>query len=204
MPSISTARITYLWSWGPIVGPVDDLRSVKLNGTPVKAADGTINYPSVKWQFRSGELNQERLEGIQESSNEIDVKKELIYGTPWLYTITNSMSDAARIRLSWPTLRSQDAAGNINGVRIDYAVDISTDNGPYVEVLVSAVDRKNITEYERAHRLELPAGTRWTIPRPPPDPKCKLRHGCRSDDRQGNCRGGRQRSGIPAHRRQLS
>lgn len=163
VPSISTARITYLWSWGPIVGPVDDLRSVKLNGTPVKAADGTINYPSVKWQFRSGELNQERLEGIQESSNEIDVKKELIYGTPWLYTITNSMSDAARIRLSWPTLRSQDAAGNINGVRIDYAVDISTDNGPYVEVLVSAVDRKNITEYERAHRLELPAGTRWTI-----------------------------------------
>ncbi|NWC56518.1 phage tail protein [Pseudomonas veronii] len=163
VPSISTARITYLWSWGPIVGPVDDLRSVKLNGTPVKAADGTINYPSVKWQFRSGELNQERLEGIQESSNEIDVKKELIYGTPWLYTITNSMSDAARIRLSWPTLRSQDAAGNINGVRIDYAVDISTDNGPYVEVLVSAVDRKNITEYERAHRLELPAGNRWTI-----------------------------------------
>lgn len=163
VPSISTARITYLWSWGPIVGPVDDLRSVKLNGTPVKAADGTINYPSVKWQFRSGELNQERLEGIQESSNEIDIKKELIYGTPWLHTITNSMCDAARIRLSWPTLRSQDAAGNINGVRIDYAVDISTDNGPYVEVLVSAVDRKNITEYERAHRLELPTGNRWTI-----------------------------------------
>ncbi|MDY7554221.1 DUF1983 domain-containing protein [Pseudomonas sp. FG1] len=163
VPSISTVRITYLWSWGPIVGLVDDLRSVKLNGTPVKAADGTINYPSVKWQFRSGELNQERLEGIQESSNEIDVKKELIYGTPWLHTITNSMSDAVRIRLSWPTLRRQDAAGNINGVHIDYAVDISTDNGPYVEVLVSAVDRKNITEYERAHRLELPTGNRWTI-----------------------------------------
>lgn len=163
VPSISTARITYLWSWGPIVGPVDDLRSVKLNGTPVKAPDGTINYPTVKWQFRSGELNQARLEGIQESSNEIDVKKELVYGTPWLHAITNSMIDALRIRLSWPTLRSQDASGNINGVRIDYAVDISTDNGPYVEVLVSSVDRKNITEYERAHRLELPDGSRWTV-----------------------------------------
>ena len=163
VPSISTARITYLWSWGPIVGPVDGLRSVKLNGTSVQAPDGTINYPSVKWQFRNGELNQERLEGIQESSNEIDVKKELVFGTPWLHTITNSMIDAVRIRLSWPTLRSQDASGNINGVRIEYAVDISTDNGPYVEVLLSTVDRKNITEYERAHRLELPAGNRWTI-----------------------------------------
>ncbi|QQD30135.2 phage tail protein [Pseudomonas simiae] len=163
VPSVSTARIVYLWSWGPIVGPVDGLRSVKLNGTAIQAPDGTINYPSAKWQFRSGELNQERLEGIQESSNEIDVKKELVFGTPWLHTITNSMIDAVRIRLSWPTLRSQDASGNINGVRIDYAVDISTDNGPYVEVLASAVDRKNITEYERAHRLDLPAGSRWTI-----------------------------------------
>ena len=163
VPSISTARIVYLWSWGPIVGLVDGLRSLKLDGTPVQAPDGTINYPGVKWQFRNGELNQERLEGNTESSNEIDVKQELIFGTPWLHTITNSVSDAIRLRLSWPTLRSQDAAGNINGVRIDYAVDISTDNGPYVEALVSFVDRKNVTEYERAHRLELPSGSRWTI-----------------------------------------
>ncbi|XCY72500.1 DUF1983 domain-containing protein [Pseudomonas sp. CBR-F] len=163
VPSISTARIVYMWSWGPIVGPVDGLRSIKLNGTPAQAPDGTINYPGLKWQFRSGELNQTRLEGISESSNEIDVKKELLYGTPWLHTITNPVIDAVRLRLSWPVLRSQDASGNINGVRIEYAVDISTDNGPYVEVLATAVDRKNVTEYERAHRLELPTGSRWTV-----------------------------------------
>ena len=163
VPSLSTARIVYLWSWGPIVGPVNGLRSIRLNGTQVQADDGTLNYPGVKWQFRSGELNQERLEGIAESSNEIDVKKELLSTTPWLRTISNSVTDSVRIRFSWPTLRQQDAAGNINGVRIDYAVDISTDNGPYIEVLSSFVDRKNLTEYERAHRIELPAGTRWTI-----------------------------------------
>ncbi|KAF6686975.1 host specificity protein J, partial [Pseudomonas sp. EKM23D] len=163
VPSISTARIVYMWSWGPIVGPVNGLRSVKLDGTPIQGEDGTLNYPSVKWQFRSGELNQERLEGITEASNEIDVKQELIFGTPWLHTVTNQVADAVRLRLSWPVLRSQDAAGNINGVRIDYAVDIATDGGPYVEALASFVDRKNVTEYERAHRLELPDGNRWTI-----------------------------------------
>lgn len=163
VPSTSTARILYMWSWGPIVGPVDGLRSIKLDGTPIQGPDGTLNYPGVKWQFRNGELNQARLEGNTESSNEIDVKQELIFGTPWLHSITNPVLDAVRLRLSWPTLRSQDSAGNINGVRIDYAVDISTDNGPYVEVLLSFVDRKNVTEYERAHRLELPAGNRWTI-----------------------------------------
>lgn len=163
VPSLSTARITYLWSWGPIVGPVDGLRSIKLDGTPIQAPDGTINYPGVKWQFRNGELNQERLEGIAESSNEIDVKQELRSGTPWLHSINNSVIDAVRIRFSWPTLRQQDTAGNISGVRVDYAVDISTDNGPYVQLLTSFVDRKNVTKYERSHRLNLPTGSKWTV-----------------------------------------
>ena len=162
-PSIATARMVYMWSWGPIVGPVDGLRSVKLDGTPVMAADGTLNYPGVKWQFRSGELNQERLEGVSESSNEIDVQHELISTAPYLYTVSNSMVDAVRVRLAWPQLQSQDSSGNINGVLIQYAIDVSTDNGPYLEVLASEVDRKNITKYERSHRIELPAGDRWTL-----------------------------------------
>ncbi|MHC8342519.1 TipJ family phage tail tip protein [Pseudomonas sp. RT6P73] len=163
VPSIATARIVYLWSWGPIVGPVNGLQSVRLDGTPIQAPDGTINYPGVKWQFRSGELNQARLAGVSESSNEIAVGQELLTTAPWLHTINNAMIDALRLRFSWPQLQSQDSSGNINGVRIDYAVDISTDNGPYVQVLTSFVDRKNITKYERSHRLELPEGSSWTV-----------------------------------------
>jgi predicted phage tail protein len=163
VPSLATARLVYIWSWGPIVGPVDGLRSVRLDGTPIQAQDGTINYPVVKWQFRSGELHQERLSGVTESSNEIAIGQELRTSTPWLYSINNSVIDAARVRLSWPTLQSQDASGNINGVRIDYAIDVSTDNGPYVTVLTSFVDRKNVTKYERSHRIELPDGNRWTL-----------------------------------------
>ncbi|SCW88688.1 phage tail protein [Pseudomonas sp. NFACC05-1] len=163
VPSLATARLVYIWSWGPIAGPVDGLRSVRLDGTPIQAQDGTINYPGVKWQFRSGELNQERLTGVTESSNEIAVGQELRTNTPWLHSINNSMIDAARLRFSWPTLQRQDASGNINGVRIEYAVDVSTDNGPYFTVLTSFVDRKNVTKYERSHRIELPDGNQWTI-----------------------------------------
>ena len=163
VPSLATARLVYIWSWGPIVGPVDGLRSVRLDGTPIQGQDGTINYPGVKWQFRSGELNQERLSGVTESSNEIAVSQELRTTTPWLHSINNSMIDAARVRFSWPTLQRQDASGNINGVRIDYAVDISTDNGPFITVLTSFVDRKNVTKYERDHRIELPDGNQWRL-----------------------------------------
>ncbi|WP_336334615.1 phage tail protein [Pseudomonas putida] len=163
VPSIATVRMVYLWSWGPIVGPVNDLRSVKLDGTPVRAEDGTVNYPGVKWQFRSGELNQERMTGISESSNEIAVGQQLLSTTPYVYTITNSMLDAVRLRFSWPQLQAQDSAGNVDGVRIEYAVDVSTDNGPYQQVLASEVNRKNVTKYERSHRIELPTGSRWAI-----------------------------------------
>ena len=162
-PSLATARIVYLWSWGPIVGPVDGLRSVKLDGTPLVAEDGTVNYPGVKWQFRNGELNQTRLEGIAESSNEVDVNQQLLSTTPYLRTVSNPVLDALRVRLSWPQLQSQDQSGNVNGVRIDYAIDIATDGGPFVQVLASFVDRKNVTKYERSHRLDLPAGNRWTM-----------------------------------------
>uniref|UniRef100_UPI0013C324E4 TipJ family phage tail tip protein n=1 Tax=Pseudomonas viridiflava TaxID=33069 RepID=UPI0013C324E4 len=162
-PSLATARIVYLWSWGPIVGPVDGLRSVKLDGTPLVAEDGTVNYPGVKWQFRNGELNQTRLEGIAESSNEVDVNHQLLSTTPYLRTVSNPVLDALRVRLSWPQLQSQDQSGNVNGVRIDYVIDIATDGGPFVQVLASFVDRKNVTKYERSHRLDLPAGSRWTM-----------------------------------------
>ncbi|MEE5042895.1 DUF1983 domain-containing protein [Pseudomonas alliivorans] len=161
--SIATARIVYLWSWGPIVGPVNGLRSVKLDGTPLVAEDGTVNFPGVKWQFRNGELNQSRLEGIAESSNEVDVNQQLISTTPYLRTITNPVLDAVRVRLSWPQLQAQDASGNVNGVRIEYAIDLATDGGPLVQVLTDFVDRKNVTKYERSHRINLPAGSRWTM-----------------------------------------
>ncbi|MEX5587067.1 host specificity protein J [Pseudomonas urmiensis] len=163
VPSIATARMVYLWSWGPIVGPVNDLRSVKLDGTPIMAEDGTLNYPGVKWQFRSGELHQERMTGVSESSNEIQVSQELRSTIPWVYSINNPMIDAVRVRFSWPTLQAQDSGGNINGVRIEYAIDVATDGGPYQQVLASNVNRKNVTKYERSHRIELPEGSRWTI-----------------------------------------
>ncbi|WP_054069764.1 phage tail protein, partial [Pseudomonas syringae group genomosp. 3] len=109
------------------------------------------------------ELNQQRLEGIAESSNEVDVNQQLISTTPYLRTVNNPVLDALRVRLSWPQLQSQDQSGNINGVRIDYAIDLATDGGPFVQVLADFVDRKNVTKYERSHRLNLPAGSRWTM-----------------------------------------
>lgn len=162
-PSLSTVKIVYLWSWGPIVGPVNGLRSIKLDGTPIVSEDGTVNYPSVKWQFRNGELNQDRLEGLAESSNEISVGQTLLSTSPYLYTVNTPLVDAVRVRLSWPNLQRQDSSGNVTGVRIDYAIDVSTNGGPFVTALETFVNRKNVTTYYRSHRIDLPDGNNWTI-----------------------------------------
>lgn len=162
-PSLSTVKIVYLWSWGPIEGPVEGLRSIKLDGTPIVGENGTVNYPGVKWQFRNGELNQNRLEGLAESSNEIAVGQTLLSTSPYLYTVNTPIVDAVRVRLSWPQLQAQDSAGNVGGVRINYAIDVATDGGPFVTALETFVSRKNVTTYYRSHRVDLPAGSRWTV-----------------------------------------
>lgn len=162
-PSLSTVKIVYLWSWGPIVGPVNGLRSIKLDGTPIVAEDGTVNYPSVKWQFRNGELNQDRLDGLAESSNEIAVGQTLLSTTPYLYSVNTPLVDAVRVRLSWPNLQRQDSSGNVTGVRINYAIDVSANGGPFVKYLETFVNRKNVTTYYRSHRIDLPDGNNWTI-----------------------------------------
>ncbi|WP_312537716.1 host specificity protein J [Stutzerimonas nitrititolerans] len=162
-PSLSTVKIVYLWSWGPIEGPVGGLRAIKLDGTPIVAENGTVNYPGVKWQFRNGELNQDRLEGLAESSNEIAVGQTLLSTAPYLYSVNTPIVDAVRVRLSWPQLQAQDSNGNVGGVRIDYAIDVATDGGPFVTALQDSVNRKNVTTYYRSHRIDLPAGSRWTV-----------------------------------------
>ncbi|MEQ9728506.1 phage tail protein [Pseudomonas sp. WHRI 8822A] len=162
-PSLSTVKIVYIWSWGPIEGPVGGLRGIKLDGTPIVAENGSVNYPGVKFQFRNGELNQDRLEGLAESSNEIAVGQTLLSSAPYLYSINTPIVDAVRVRLSWPQLQAQDSNGNVGGVRIDYAIDVATDGGPFVTALQTFVSRKNVTTYYRSHRVELPAGSRWTL-----------------------------------------
>ncbi|EMM7970721.1 phage tail protein, partial [Pseudomonas aeruginosa] len=104
-----------------------------------------------------------RLEGVAESSNEIAVGQTLLSTQPYIYTVTNATADAVRVRLSWPNLQAQDSSGNINGVRIEYAIDVATDGAPYQTVLSTFVDRKNVTTYYRSHRINLPAGGHWAV-----------------------------------------
>ncbi|WP_339231059.1 phage tail protein [Pseudomonas sp. FSL L8-0168] len=139
-------------------------RDIFLDNTPIQDASGNFNFTNVKWDWRPGSVEQSYIPGIPSVDNETSLNIELRSGTPWVQSLTNLQLSAARIRLATPRLASQDAEGNINGYRIEYAVDVATDGGAYQQVLVGAMDGKTTTRYERSLRIDLPPATSgWLI-----------------------------------------
>lgn len=50
------------------------------------------------------------------------------------------------------------------GVKIDYAIDVQTDGGGWVQALNTSINAKTSNAYEISHRIDLPkAGTGWAV-----------------------------------------
>lgn len=127
-------------------------------------ASGNYNFPGVKWEWRPGSLEQSHIPGIPSVDNEITQGIELRSDKPWVRALDDTRLSAVRLRFAWPALQSMDSAGNVNGYRIEYAVDVATDGGAYVEVLKDAVHGKSTSTYERTRRIDLPkADTGWSL-----------------------------------------
>lgn len=139
-------------------------RDIYLDNTPTEDASGNVNFPNVKWEWRTGSVEQAYIPGIPSVENETTVNVELRSDTTWVRSLTNTQLSAVRVRLAWPALQQQDDSGNVGGYRIEYAVDIATDGGAYQQVLDEAVDGKTTTRYERSRRIDLPVATSgWQI-----------------------------------------
>lgn len=134
-------------------------RDIYLDNTPIMDAGGNINLPGVKWEWRPGTVEQEYIQGIPSVENETTVNVELRSDNPFTRTLSNIQLSRIRVRFAWPRLVSQDSSGNTNGYRIEYAIDISTDGGAFVESLRGAVDGKTTNGYQRSEPVSLPSAT---------------------------------------------
>lgn len=131
-------------------------KDIYLDNTPLQDPQGNMNFPNVKWEWRTGAVDQTYIQGIPSIENETTIGTELRSGTPWIKSISNTQLSAVRVRFAWPALQSVDAGGNINGYRIEYKVELATDGGAYQQVLSEAVDGKTTSVYERTRRIDLP------------------------------------------------
>ncbi|HGE8406724.1 TPA: host specificity protein J [Serratia marcescens] len=163
LQSTSYAKILLALGEGEFGGDLDGTR-IFLDGTPIISADGTENFPGVRWEFRPGTPHQDYIPGMPDVENEITISTELTSDRDWVRSVTNTQLSAVRLRFSWAQLQKQQDNGDVVGYRIEYAIDVATDGGSYQEVLRTAVDGKTTTKYERSHRIDLPAATTgWQV-----------------------------------------
>lgn len=156
--SVAIAKMLIAVGEGEFEGTPTD-RDIRLDGTPLQDPQGNMNFPNVKWEWRTGAVDQTYIQGIPSIENETTISTELRSGTPWVRAISNTQLSAVRVRFAWPALQSVDASGNINGYRIEYKVEVATDGGAYQQVLSEAVDGKTTSVYERTRRIDLPKAT---------------------------------------------
>ncbi|WQI19744.1 host specificity protein J [Stenotrophomonas maltophilia] len=160
--SISYAKILDLISEGEIRGLVAGNQSVYLNQVPIQNSDGTLNFAGVRVETRAGTQDQEYIAGFPSVENEVTVGVELRSNAPVVRTISGADLSAARIRFGLPALQRQNTEnGDTEGYAIEYAIDLSVNGGAFSTVLTNAFRGKTTSEYQRSHRIDLPAGSQW-------------------------------------------
>jgi predicted phage tail protein len=168
----SYANILDAISEGPIVGLKSGAQSIYFDRTPLGNPDGSLNFTGVSWEQRTGEAEQDYIAGFPAVEAENAVGVALTAAQPWTQAISNTQLSAVRIRLGASTLYKSESDGDTVGATVQYAVDLSTNNSDYVEVLNTAFTGKTTTGYQRSHRIDLPptaGGWRLRVRRLTPD-----------------------------------
>ena len=163
--STSTVKILYGLAEGEIAGLVDGGKSIYLDGTPLLDDAGNPNFEGVTWDFRAGTNEQEYIQGFPDVSNETPIGVELNSATPYIKAFTDSQLSALRVRFKWNRLsKTNPDNGDVTGYKIEYAIDLKTGSGAYVEVLNTKIEDKLSAGYERTHRIDLPkSNTGWQL-----------------------------------------
>ena len=161
--SVAYAKVLVAVGEGEFAGQPTG-RDIYLNGTPLINANGDENFGGVTWEWRSGAQDQTYIQGMPEASNEISVGVEVTQLNPWVQQISKTSLSAARVTLQFPALMQQMENGDTVGYTIDYAIDLSTDGGPFTLYQQYQVSGKTNSVYERTHSVTLPeSGNGWTL-----------------------------------------
>ncbi|EFP9707672.1 host specificity protein J [Shigella sonnei] len=116
-------------SEGPIEGPVDGLKSVLLNSTPVLDSEGNTNISGVTVVFRAGEQEQTPPEGFESSGSETVLGTEVKYDTPITRTITSANIDRLRFTFGVQALVETTSKGDRNPSEVRLLVQIQRNDG---------------------------------------------------------------------------
>ncbi|EPS0151570.1 phage attachment tail tip protein J [Shigella sonnei] len=133
-------------SEGPVEGPVDGLKSVLLNNTPVLDTEGNTNISGVTVVFRAGEQEQTPPEGFESSGSETVLGTEVKYDTPITRTITSANIDRLRFTFGVQALVETTSKGDRNPSEVRLLVQIQR-NGGWVTEKDITIKGKTTSQY---------------------------------------------------------
>ncbi|HCO3920960.1 TPA: host specificity protein J [Escherichia coli] len=133
-------------SEGPVEGPVDGLKSVLLNSTPVLDSEGNTNISGVTVVFRAGEQEQTPPEGVESSGSETVLGTEVKYDTPITRTITSANIDRLRFTFGVQALVETTSKGDRNPSEVRLLVQIQR-NGGWVTEKDITIKGKTTSQY---------------------------------------------------------
>ncbi|APK23800.1 host specificity protein J [Escherichia coli] len=133
-------------SEGPVEGPVDGLKSVLLNSTPVLDSEGNTNISGVTVVFRAGEQEQTPPEGFESSGSETVLGTEVKYDTPITRTITSANIDRLRVTFGVQALVETTSKGDRNPSEVRLLVQIQR-NGGWVTEKDITIKGKTTSQY---------------------------------------------------------
>ena len=133
-------------SEGPVEGPVEGLKSVLLNSTPVLDTEGNTNISGVTVVFRAGEQEQTPPEGFESSGSETVLGTEVKYDTPITRTITSANIDRLRFTFGVQALVETTSKGDRNPSEVRLLVQIQR-NGGWVTEKDITIKGKTTSQY---------------------------------------------------------
>ena len=161
--SVAKLKMLLAISEGEIQGDLT-AQQIYLNDTQLANDNGTYNFTGVVWDWRKGTQDQSYIQGMPEVDNELSVGVTVTQAAPWTRQYSNLSLDAVRVKLSLPVQYAYKDNGDMVGTETQYAIDLSTDGGSWVQVVDGRFNGKTTSEYQRDHRIDLPrATTGWSV-----------------------------------------
>ncbi|EAO9707123.1 host specificity protein J [Salmonella enterica subsp. enterica serovar London] len=112
---------------GPIEGPVNGLKSVRINKTPVLDSDGNAMVHGVTVVYRVGEDEQTAMEGFEDSGAETLLNVEVKKSEAITRTITSKTVDRLRFTFGVQALVSTTSKGDRNPTSVQMLIQFRRD-----------------------------------------------------------------------------
>ena len=162
--STQIADVVDLISEGECAGLTNGLKSIYLDGVPLQNPDGSYNFDAVTVAVALGTQGQPAISGADGVRNEVGVGVVVPKATPVVRTITNTAVDVCRVTIAVPQLTDTDTeSGDLRGSSFEWAIDLQSAGGGFVEVMRETVSGKATSRYTKAKSFPLTGSAPWDV-----------------------------------------